>query len=149
MGMRVQNGQSAANSAATGSTAFAQRQQDFKSMMSALKSGDLNAAQQAYSSLTQGRGTPPANSPLAQIGQALQNGDLAGAQKAAQSMHGAHHGHHHGGSEASSGSTAAPAPAPAPAGTGTVIINAASTAATANKRSFMQYRPQRGVKRMG
>lgn len=122
MGMRVQNGQSTAGNAATSSTSFAQRQQDFKSMMSALKSGDLSAAQQAYSSLTQGRGTPPADSPLGQLGQALQNGDLAGAQKAAQAMQSAHHGHHHhGGSSTSSSSTAAPAPAPAPAGTGTVI----------------------------
>jgi hypothetical protein len=39
------------------------------------------------------------NSPLAQIGQALQNGNLTGAQQALQTMQaGRSHGHHHHGS---------------------------------------------------
>jgi len=48
----------------------------------------LNAAQTAYSAL-QNQGIA-ANSPLNAIGQSLQSGDLAGAQKAAQSMHASH-----------------------------------------------------------
>jgi hypothetical protein len=80
--------------------------QDFRKLVSSLKSGDLAGAQQAYAALDQaqasgqGRAIDP-NSPfgkaLAQIGQALQNGDLAGAQQALASLsqHGAHRNHHH------------------------------------------------------
>jgi hypothetical protein len=77
------------------SAAQQQKQVDKKNLFSALQSGDLSAAQAAYSDLkTQGIS---ANSPLNAIGQSLQSGDLAGAQKAAQSMHAGHghgHGHH-------------------------------------------------------
>jgi hypothetical protein len=92
-----------------------QRQQSFKNLFAALQAGDLGAAQTAYAQLT-GSTTPPtgtsnstanANSPLAQIGQALQNGDLAGAQKAAQAFQSGHgHHHHHGGGQSSTASAA-------------------------------------------
>src|ERR1017187_417734 len=72
---------------------FSNRQTDLKQLGSALKSGNLSDAQQAYNTLvTLGQGGPSADgepfskSSRAQafetIGQALQSGDLAGAQAA-------------------------------------------------------------------
>ena len=92
--------------------------QTFNQLVSALNSGDLSAAQQAFSALNQlqGNGQGPSansNSPLAkalsQIGQALQNNDVAGAKQALstlQQAHGHHHGHHghHGGDAPSTSS---------------------------------------------
>jgi hypothetical protein len=108
MGMRIGNnsGASATQSAAIGQ--WQQRQQSFKDLSSALKSGDLGAAQTAFAALG-GKGSTQGSAPLAQIGQALQNGDLAGAQQAFQALQTARagHSHHHGG-----GSSQAPAPAP-------------------------------------
>ena len=85
--------------------------QDFGQLVSALNSGNLSGAQQAFATLSnlqrngQGPGSNP-NSPfsqaLSQIGQALQNGDLGGAQQALASLQqarGGHHGHHHGAGE--------------------------------------------------
>ena len=90
--------------------------------MSALSGGDVGAAQKAYASLTGSNGTAGATSPLGQIGQALQAGDLVGAQKAAQAWQAARTGHHHGHHQA----VAAPAPAAsdtstATSGVGTLI----------------------------
>jgi outer membrane protein assembly factor BamD (BamD/ComL family) len=79
--------------------------QTFNQLVSALNSGDLSTAQQAFSALSQlqsnGQGpSANSNSPLAkalsQIGQALQSGDLAGAQQALSTLQQAHQGHHHG-----------------------------------------------------
>lgn len=69
------------------------RRTDLQQLASALQSGNLSAAQQAFSDLASigqngpySNGTPFANSSRAQafqaIGQALQNGDVAGAQAA-------------------------------------------------------------------
>lgn len=97
--------------------------EDFKSLQSALKSGDLKAAQDAYAKLKQdlpapknasgsssggsGSGSSSFSTDLDAIGSALQSGDLSGAQKAfatfqqdAQAARGANgargaHGHHH------------------------------------------------------
>jgi hypothetical protein len=77
------------------------RRQQFKDLMSALKSGDLEAAKKAYAAINANatKGAPvrptdrrdgpgPALPPaLAQIGEALAKGDLAGAQTAANDMH--------------------------------------------------------------
>jgi hypothetical protein len=115
---------SAISSAQSGyppSSSQSQFQQEFGQLVSAITSGDLTGAQQAYSTLTgpQSSGQGPSanpNSPvsqaLSQIGQALQNGSLSGAQQALSSLksHGGHHGHHHGGGgapAATSNSTAA------------------------------------------
>jgi thioredoxin-like negative regulator of GroEL len=81
--------------------------QTFGQLTSALQSGDLSAAQSAYSTVSQAVGSNP-NSPfaqaLAQIGDALQSGDVGKAQAALatlqqqmQAAKGAphHHGHHH------------------------------------------------------
>jgi hypothetical protein len=83
--------------------------QTFNQLVSAINSGDLSGAQQAFASLGQiqssGQG-PLANSKtpfaeaLSQVGQALQSSDLKGAQQALSTLppglarlHG-HHGHH-------------------------------------------------------
>jgi hypothetical protein len=94
---------------------------DFRSLDSALQSGDLSSAQNAFatwqqslpssvapnSSLTTQQTGPfgqnsKANSDYQALGSALQSGDVAGAQKAfaslKQDLHGtgqAHHAHHH------------------------------------------------------
>jgi len=92
--------------------------QTFNQLVSALDSGNLSDAQQAYSELGQlqngGQG-PSQNSstPLAQvlnqIGQDLKNGDVNGAKQALTSLQQAqgghhHHGHHAHGADASSNS---------------------------------------------
>ena len=87
--------------------------QSLNQLFSAVSSGNLPDAQQAYSTLSElqssGEGpSPTSNTPLAQtlnqIGQSLQNGNLSGAQQALASLqqtqqaHGGHHHHgHHGG----------------------------------------------------
>jgi hypothetical protein len=62
------------------------RQQAFVALVSSLNSGDLSGAQQAFSSLGQLQSFADPNGPFAQaigeIGQALERGDLAGAQHA-------------------------------------------------------------------
>jgi len=79
--------------------------QAFGQLVSALQSGNLSAAQSAYSSFTQSAGNQlDPNSPFAeainQIGQDLQSGNLGAAQQTLNSLQqssGAHHahGHHH------------------------------------------------------
>lgn len=92
---------------------FAQTRQALSQLSSALQSGNLSAAQNAYNTLSS---SPLAqNGPFAQaiqqIGQDLQSGDIAGAQKALASLqqaasqqqaHG-HHDHHRGGGGESEG----------------------------------------------
>lgn len=93
--------------------AWQQRKQSFEALSQALKSGDLGAAQQAFSSLSSsfpaGIANDP-NSPLAKLGQALQSGNLSDAQSAfsaLRSRHGGHH-HHHDQDSASATATASP-----------------------------------------
>jgi hypothetical protein len=68
------------------------RRQSLGALVSALNSGDLSGAQQAYSSLSQLETSGPANrnevfaQAMGKIGQALQSGDLAGAQQALSSL---------------------------------------------------------------
>jgi DNA-binding FadR family transcriptional regulator len=84
------------------------RKNAFQSLATALQSGDLQQAQQAYNSLTQNspiaakRGTNPVLQDFQAIGTALQSGDVSGAQKALTTFQDAlktamqgHHGHHH------------------------------------------------------
>lgn len=63
-----------------------QRQQGMKDLFSALKTGDLDAAQQAFAAVAKVTQIDP-NSSLGQLGQALGKGDVGGAQKIATSMH--------------------------------------------------------------
>jgi len=82
-------GSSGAAQASASIASWQQRQQNVASLFSALGSNNLSAAKQAYSALTNGA-TPPnasnANSPIAQIGAALSNNDLAGAQQIAKAL---------------------------------------------------------------
>ncbi|MBV8603490.1 MAG: hypothetical protein JO224_02275 [Pelomonas sp.] len=86
---------SSTNTQSTDGTTWQQTREDFKDLADALKSGNLDAAKQAYADLS--KNVPAAalnnpNSPLAKIGQALDSGDISGAQSAMKSMH-AHRGH--------------------------------------------------------
>jgi len=92
---------------------FAQSQQYFNALGKALESGNLSAAQSAFSSLQQlmpnssqnsttttgAGGTNSIGSAFNALGQALQSGNLADAQKAfaqvQQTMQTAQFGHHH------------------------------------------------------
>ncbi|MHB8347777.1 MAG: hypothetical protein ACYDHM_11450 [Acidiferrobacterales bacterium] len=103
---------------------FQQRRADFQQLGQSLGSGNLAGAQQAFSTLLTlmqsqsggsnngsvpaagGNSSPvaggngsPLSAELAQIGQALQSGDLSSAQQGyatlMQQMHGLGHGHHH------------------------------------------------------
>ena len=105
MGMRVS---STAGTSQSGAAAWQQRQQDFQALAQALKTNDLTGAKAAYASLT-GSGSSSAssnpNSPLAQLGQALQNGDLGAAQQALSALRS---GHHHSGTASNLPAPAAP-----------------------------------------
>jgi hypothetical protein len=86
-----------------------QRQQGFKNLMSAVQSGDMATAQQAYADLTKGKSAVDPSSPLGQLGAALQSGDVDATQKVAQSIQASRSGHahhHHGGASATTASTA-------------------------------------------
>jgi hypothetical protein len=123
--------------ASAASTSWQNRRQNFGSLVSSIKSGDLAAAQQAFAALSgqsasdstsntsatsasssTGNDTPQQNG-LAAVGQALANGDIKGAQQALANMFaqraGGHH-HHHGGNAdtaaASTGTTTTPAVSP-------------------------------------
>ncbi|MBP2279001.1 MULTISPECIES: hypothetical protein [Sphingomonas] len=83
--------------ASQASAAAKQRKQDYANLMSSLQSSDIESAKTAYAKLTANQ-APPANSPLAALGAALQTGDTAAVQKATaalQQARGGHHHHHH------------------------------------------------------
>jgi hypothetical protein len=89
----------------------AQVQSDLQSLSSALQSGNLGSAQQAYATLqkdapglVQGStstSSNPVSSALGAVGKALSQGNVSGAQQAFASLKqvagGRHHHHHHGG----------------------------------------------------
>lgn len=108
--MRVGEASGTANTAVAQSQ---QRKQNISKLMSSLKSGDAEAAKQAYAALANGKsGKVPPNSPLAKLGKALQSGDLAGAQQVAQQMQARRAEHHrHSAEQASPAARAAPTPA--------------------------------------
>jgi hypothetical protein len=77
---------------------------DFNQLQQALSSGSLDQAQQAFSTLQNDLPSGAANGPLgkalASVGDALNNGDVSGAQQAFTAMQqqvkgGGHHHHHH------------------------------------------------------
>ena len=113
MGMRIGGGQQAWSSQSSSVSNWQQRQQNFKALGSALQSGDLAGAQQAFATITANNPAAANNpsSPLAQIGQALQSGNLAGAQQAAQTWRGQHGG---GAAQANASDAASPMPRLAP-----------------------------------
>ena len=130
MGMRIGSGGGGgwANYQATSSVnSHQQRQQGVKNLFSALQSGDVNAAQTAFTAL-QNQGLP-ANSPINKIGQALQTGDLASAQKAAQGIT-ATRGRHTGGVRGNDGDAddkAAQSSAAATSSASATVANAATS----------------------
>jgi DNA-binding FadR family transcriptional regulator len=89
--------------------------QQFQQLVSAVNSGDLTTAQQAYTDFQNGPGAKVAqanpDSPIAQalnqIGQALQSGDTGGAQKALAALRPHGHGGHHRHAADAQGTTAA------------------------------------------
>ena len=87
-----------------GAGAWQQRRQSFDALSQALQSGNVNAAKDAFSSLS--KTFPPGvannpNSPLSKLGQALQTGNLSAAQTVFSTMHGRHYHHNAGAVKAS------------------------------------------------
>jgi len=121
MGMQI-SGVSASTQSAS-MDAWQQRQQNTKNLFSALQAGDLGAAQKAFAALGGGNDSVNSNSPLAKIGQALQNGDLAGAQSAAQALQAKRsgHHHHHGAQQDAQSSTNPATPAQTTNGSGSLL----------------------------
>jgi hypothetical protein len=127
MDMRIGSSIAAASGQSSPISSSQQPQQNFANLFAALQAGNLGAAQNAYTALTGSgsTGNLNGNSPLAAIGQELQQDDLAGAQKAAhalQSGRSGHHHHHGGQSAASTGvSTSSSTSTPAAGATGSLI----------------------------
>ena len=103
-------GISSASSSVSGASQWQQQKSSLSQLSGAMKSGNLSAAQQAFTSLS--ANNPAAkdpNSPLGKLGEALQSGNMSAAQQVfstmqasatshASSTQGAgHHHHHHGG----------------------------------------------------
>lgn len=73
--------------------AMKQNREAFSSMMSAATSGDLETAKSAYAKLTADR-KPPADSPLAALGTAIESGDATAVKTAADTLQKARKGGH-------------------------------------------------------
>jgi hypothetical protein len=125
--------------------AWQNRRQDLASLVSSIRNGALAGAQQAFSALS-GLGSSASPSPgaatqspaaatgtgnslsdgLAAIGQALESGDISGAQQALSKMFadhaGGHHRHHGGGVSASASSTGATASGVSPGSTISILV---------------------------
>ena len=117
MGMGV----SSATSAVSGAGMWQQQRSSFNQLSSALTSGNLDAAKQAFASLSANKpaATDP-NSPLGKLGAALRSGDVNAAQQAFSALRSGHHHH---------GSGTPPATASSPLATsGTVGTNINTTA---------------------
>ena len=117
---------SAATQQLQGAAAWQQRRQGFEALGSALKSGDLDAAKKAYTSLSSSFPSGAVSDPSSAMGKlnaALQSGDMQAAQQAFAGMHGHHHHHHQDGD----GTTAAPTAASTSSGSttgGTINVSA-------------------------
>lgn len=119
MGMRINSSASTGATQGVAAANWQQKQQNFKDLFASIQSGDMGAAQSALKSLT-GSSSVNSSSPLASIAQALQSGDLAGAQKAAQDFQTKRAGHYQGGQ-----TSAAPAPLRPSGGLGQLLNIAA------------------------
>lgn len=86
MGMRVGNSSSAMAAQSSSVSGWQQRQQGMKDLLATLKAGDLVGAQKAFATVAANNPNIKSDSPLGQIGQALKNNDLAGAEKVVQSL---------------------------------------------------------------
>jgi hypothetical protein len=85
MGMRVGGSNAAWTNQVSAVGSWQQRQQGVKDLFSALSTGNLAGAQKAYAAFAANNNIK-SDSPMGQIGQSLQNGDLAAAAKIAQSL---------------------------------------------------------------
>jgi len=85
MGMRVGSSSASMASQATAVSGWQQRQQGMKDLFSTLNAGDLAGAQKAYASFAS-KNNIKSDSPMGQLGDALKNGNLAAAEKIAQSL---------------------------------------------------------------
>jgi hypothetical protein len=85
MGMRVGSSSASMASQMTAVTDWQQRQQGIKDLFSKLNAGDLAGAQKAYAAFA-ANNTIKSDSPMGQLGDALKNGNLAAAEKIAESM---------------------------------------------------------------
>jgi len=85
MGMRVGSSSASMASQATAVSGWQQRQQGMKDLFSKLNAGDLAGAQKAYAAFAANNNIK-SDSPMGQIGDALKNGNLAAAEKIAQSL---------------------------------------------------------------
>jgi hypothetical protein len=127
--------------------ALQNRRQDLASLVSSIRNGALAGAQQAFAALsglgssaspssgaatasaTPAAATGTGNSfsdGLAAIGQALESGDISGAQQALSKMFadhaGGHHHHHGGGASASASSTGATPSSVSPGSTISILV---------------------------
>ena len=106
MGMRIS---SSGMSQASGAAGWQQQRQALQQLTQSLKSGNLQSAQSAFSTLTgNGSKTIDPNSPLGKLGQALASGDLAAAQQDMATLRPG--GRHHHGASAPQTVQASPPP---------------------------------------
>jgi|ERR1035437_1083005 iron uptake system EfeUOB component EfeO/EfeM len=135
-------------------SSFKQRAQDFKALQTALQSGDVTTAQQAFASLQKDMqtsskaagATSNQSSQTSQLGadfqtlqSALQSGDLSGAQSAFATLkqdlqstgaaHGAHHHHHHMSGNATSSTSPASSSTSSSSDVGSIISSLLDTQA--------------------
>ena len=135
-------------------SSFKQDAQDFKALQTALQSGDVTSAQQAFASLQKDmqKSSPAAAATSTPSGQsspistdfqtlqtALQSGDLSGAQSAFATLKqdmqstaaakGAHHHHHHESASATGSTTQAPNSTTSSNDVGSVIASLLNTQA--------------------
>jgi len=109
MGMRIgSSNNSWAAQSSSNSAALQQRQQNSQALFASLSAGDLSGAQTAYSQLSNSNSNADSNaqagaskvinpnSPFAQMGSALQKGDLKSAQAIAIAMQAKNGKHQHG-----------------------------------------------------
>jgi hypothetical protein len=85
MGMRVGSSSAALATQSSAISGWQQRQQGMKDLFSKLNAGDLAGAQKAYAAFAASN-TIKSDSPMGQLGDALKNGNLAAAEKIAQSL---------------------------------------------------------------
>jgi len=107
-----------------GAGQWQQQRQTMGQLSQALKSGDLSAAQQAFSTLSSNSNQAiDPNSPLGKVGAALQSGDVSAAQSAFSAMRAGHHHHHAEQASASTSTSASASPALASSGSVGTQVN--------------------------
>jgi hypothetical protein len=85
MGMRVGSSSASMASQAPAVSGWQQRQQGMKDLFATLHAGNLAGAQKAYAAFAANNNIK-SDSPMGQLGDALKNGNLAAAEKIAQSL---------------------------------------------------------------